>query len=303
MTMPPADWPHRAASHRVRQVPHDWHVQIWGPLSGNAPDILLLHGAGASAHSWHPLVPMLPGARLIAPDLPGQGFSRTSNRARLGLDAMAQDLAQLCAAQGWQPRAVIAHSAGAAVALRLSQLLATPPSAIVGINAALGNFEGLEGWLFPLMAKAMALSPFVGSLAARVVGRPSQVERLIEGTGSHVSAAGIRAYTRLAADPAHVDGTLAMMAQWQLDPLLAQLPQITVPTLLIATSRDRAVPPRISQAVAPRLRNGHYRGLDDLGHLAHEEAPEVLAPIVLQFLSENGVPLPMAGAQATTTSA
>ena len=148
MALPPLDWPHRAASHAIRLAPHDWHVQVWG--AGSGPDILLLHGAGASAHTWHPIIPYLGSVRLIAPDLPGQGFSRTGNRARLGLEAMAQDLAQLCSVQGWQARAIIAHSAGAAVALRLSHLLPTPPVAVVGINAALGNFEGSifmgEGW-------------------------------------------------------------------------------------------------------------------------------------------------------------
>lgn len=297
MALPPLDWPHRAASHAIRLAPHDWHVQVWG--AGSGPDILLLHGAGASAHSWHPLVPYLPGARLIAPDLPGQGFSRTSNRARLGLEAMAQDLAQLCSVQGWQPRAIIAHSAGAAVALRLSHLLPTPPVAVVGINAALGNFEGVEGWLFPLMAKVMAFSPFVGGLTARFVGRAPAVERLIKGTGSSVPASVVQTYARLAGDPSHVEGTLAMMAHWNLDPLLADLPKITVPTLLLATSLDRAVPARISHGAAARLPRGRYLELTALGHLAHEEAPQTLAAPIVQFLAENGVNL----GQATTTSA
>lgn len=295
MGMPPPDWPQRSASHRIRLLPHDWHVQVWpgtGTNTGPEPsDVLLLHGAGASAHSWHPLVPFLSDARLIAPDLPGQGFSRTQARGRLGLDGMAEDLVQLCAAKGWRPRAIVAHSAGAAVALRMGALLPAPPTAIVGINAALGNFEGVEGWLFPLMAKAMALSPFAGTLAARLVGRPAKIARLIEGTGSSVSPAIIHSYARLAADPAHVDGTLQMMALWQLDPLLASLGQITTPVLLIATDRDRAVPARISQALAPRLPLGRCLLLEGLGHLAHEEAPERIAGPLRDFLSENGLML------------
>ena len=43
-------------------------------------------------------------------------------------------------------------------AQRLAEL--TPIKAVIGINSALGAFEGLEGWLFPVMAKALALTPF-----------------------------------------------------------------------------------------------------------------------------------------------
>ena len=46
---------------------------------------------------------------------------------RLGLDAMAEDLAALLADQGWQPQAIIGHSAGAALALRLAETLPVRP--------------------------------------------------------------------------------------------------------------------------------------------------------------------------------
>ena len=54
---------------------------------------------------------------------------------------------------------------------------------------------------------------------------------------------GVAQYLTLVQDRGHVDGTLGMMAQWRLDRLMARLPQMTVPTLLIATAGDRIVPP------------------------------------------------------------
>jgi hypothetical protein len=50
MTPPPARG--LAASlgqPRRRLAPHRWHVQV----TGTGADVLLLHGAGASAHTWH----------------------------------------------------------------------------------------------------------------------------------------------------------------------------------------------------------------------------------------------------------
>ena len=51
--------------------------------------------------------------------------------------------------------------------------------------------------------------------------RPS-VKRLLRGTGSDIDATGAELYFRLASDAAHVDGTLAMMAQWNLNGLLSR---------------------------------------------------------------------------------
>jgi len=283
MTILPPDWPHRAASIRARCLPHDWHAQLWG----TGPDVLLLHGAGASAHSFHPLVPHLPGFRLIAPDLPGQGFTRAGNRQRFGLDAMAEDLASLCQGQGWRPRAIIGHSAGAAVALRLAEILPAPPACIVGINAALGPFEGVEGWLFPKLAKAMAFSPLVGRVISGVASKPARVAKLIAQTGSTPDPAQVALYGRLVSRPAHVEGTLGMMAHWSLDGLLARLPGMPLPLLLLAGARDVAVPPAVSHRVADRMPGARCIDLPGLGHLAHEEAPETIAALILPFLARH----------------
>ncbi len=279
----PPDWPLREHSQIIRCRPHEWHVQV----VGKGPDILLLHGAGASAHSFHPLIPHLPGFRLIVPDLPGQGYTRAGGMMRLGLDAMADDIATLCADQGWRPVAIIGHSAGGAIALRLSEVMPRPPRSVVGLNAALGPFDGFAGWLFPKLAKAMASSPFVAAIVTRLSSKRKQVERLLTGMGSQISEDGITAYQRLVSRTAHIEGTLGMMAQWQLEPLLERLPQISVPTLLIAAARDRAVPASVSRDAAALLRRADYVELSDFGHLVHEEAPAAVAALILRFVDEH----------------
>jgi len=50
-----ADWPNRAASRKLRAGGVDWHVQILG----RGPTLLLLHGTGASTHSWRDVAPLL----------------------------------------------------------------------------------------------------------------------------------------------------------------------------------------------------------------------------------------------------
>lgn len=72
-----------------------------------------------------------------------------------------------------------------------------------------------------------------------------------------------------------------MMAQWQLEPLMARLPRNHTTTFLIAGDRDTAVPPATSQKAAARMPDAHYLLLPGLGHLAHEEDPNTVAQHIL----------------------
>lgn len=279
MDGPPPGWPFAAATHSRDGPVHRWSVAI----TGEGPDLLLLHGTGASAMSFRGLAPLLaPHYRLCIPDLPGHGFTTLGRRGRSGLVPMAEDLAALLAAEGVQPQAILGHSAGAAIALRLAETL--PVRAVVGINAALGHFEGAAGLAFPVMAKVLATLPFVPSLFSWS-SSDRQIATLLASTGSPLDPEGRALYRTLVARPSHVDGALAMMAEWKLDPLLDRLPGIATPTLLLTGSRDGAVPPRVSARAAARLPQAEHHDIIGYGHLIHEEAPEAIAPLITGFLA------------------
>ncbi|MDO8881699.1 alpha/beta fold hydrolase BchO [Pseudotabrizicola sp.] len=278
----PQDWPYRAQSRRMRVTPHDWYVIDTGPQ--DAPVLLLLHGAGGSGHSFRALIPVLSDHyRVIVPDLPGQGCTRAGGMRRLGLDAMAEDLTRLCLSAGVAPQAVIGHSAGAAIGLRMADLL--PLKGIVGINAALGTFDGAAGVMFPLMARALAATPFVGSAVSKLWGTPATVAKLLSGTGSPLDAAGQAQYLALVRDSAHVSGTLGMMAQWRLEGLMARLPSLANPVLLIASDGDNAVPPKVSRDAVAHMPNATYAEIAGFGHLVHEEAADQVADVLLPWLA------------------
>jgi magnesium chelatase accessory protein len=264
----------------VRHRPHDWHLQE----IGEGPELLFLHGAGASTHSWRDVVSALaPRWRCIAIDLPGQGFTSAGTLRRCGLEAMTEDVAYLCEAEGWRPVAIVGHSAGAAIALNLSLRLGHHP-AVVGINAALGHFRGVASWLFPLVAKLLALNPLTARIFTIGGRRIDRARRLIEGTGSQLDETGLAYYSALISDTGHVDATLQMMTQWNIDPLLERLPQVSAPVLLIVGGNDLAVPPQTSVEVSRRLPNAQVVELPALGHLAHEESPQDIAGRVDAFL-------------------
>ena len=265
-------WPMAAHSRQVLLRPHRWHVQE----AGSGATLLLIHGAGGATQSWRGLFPLLAARfHVVAVDLPGQGFTQMGARQRCGLDHMAEDLLVLVRHQGWKPRMIIGHSAGVAVALRMAELGGAPEGGIIGLNAALQNFKGVAGWLFPAMAKFLALTPFTASVFAASANE-RLVRGLIKGTGSQLDDAGIALYLRLASDRAHVDGTLAMMAQWRLDGLLRRLPQTAGSVTLLTGLNDLAVPPDTSRQAARIIPGCRLIELPRLGHLAHEEDPETI---------------------------
>ncbi len=271
---PPSDWPMSAHSRQVFCRPHRWHVQE----AGKGETILLIHGAGGAAQSWRGIFPLLSASHhVIAVDLPGQGFSQSGAQQRFGLPAMAADLLALCQSQGWQPAHIVGHSAGAAIALEMSERLR--PDRITGINAALSNFKGVAGFLFPLLAKALAMTPLTASVFSNTAS-PDTVHRLIKGTGSTIDAEGEALYLRLIRDSGHVDATLSMMAQWDLAPLVAALPDIVTPTHFITGAFDKTVPPRTSAEAAAQMPHARLTALDTLGHLAHEEDPALIADLI-----------------------
>ncbi len=274
-----ATWPLSQHARLVLNKPHRWHVQD----VGDGPLLLLIHGAGGSTHCWQHLIPALSANhRVVAFDLPGQGFTKLGAQQRCGLDPMAEDILALCTAQDWQPAALIGHSAGAAIALRMAEQMAVPQ--VIGINAALDTFQGIAGVLFPALAKTIAATPLAASFFSATAGQGRTVERILEGTGSTLAPADIALYRRLVNSRSHVQATLQMMAQWKLEPLIARLPQLATKTLLIAGARDKAVPPDTSRRASKRMPNAQFTLLSDLGHLAQEEDPETLAALILEAL-------------------
>ena len=170
------DWPNRQYSRFVHAGAAEWHVQVCGPQA--APGILLLHGTGASCHSFRDVLPLLADRyRVVAPDLPGHAFTRAAGRL-LSLDAMAGAVIELCKALDFAPLVVAGHSAGAAVALQASLMAKRPPAAIVGFNAALEPIEGDH--VYAPLARMLFLNPFVPRAFASVSRFTGAADRLLD---------------------------------------------------------------------------------------------------------------------------
>lgn len=273
-----ADWPHRAQSQFIKADGLTLHCQI----AGQGPDILLLHGTGASSHSWRDLfAPLTRHFRIIVPDLPGHAFSDPLPAGRLSLDGMAHAIARLMGEINATPIMIAGHSAGAAIAIQMALKGLANPQAIVSINGALRPFGGIASQIFPPLARLLVLNPFVPSFFAWRAEDPNAVAQLIEGTGSRITEEGLDYYRRLFRSRAHVAATLKMMANWDLDELNRHLPNLRSRLILIAAQNDKAVEPDTARSIKKRLPDTQLILMRDVGHLCHEEEPRDVAAILI----------------------
>lgn len=273
-----ADWPNRAASRFVEAAGLRWHVQ----QSGTGPGLLLLHGTGASTHSWRDLLPLLAKRfTVIAPDLPGHAFTTLPPDSRLSLPAMADALAELLAELRVSPELAVGHSAGAALLTRMSLDGGLPATArLISLNGAIMPLRGVPGQVFLPLAKLLVLNPLVPRLVSWRAGDRRSVQRLIDSTGSRLDPAGTELYARLFRSRDHVRGVLGMMANWDLPALCRDLPALRPALTLMVGDDDAAVPPSDAYRVRRLVPDAEIRRLPGLGHLAHEERPELVAALI-----------------------
>src|SRR5690348_9078418 len=117
--------------------------------TATAPVILLLHGFPASSHMFRNLIPLLSSQfRVIAPDLPGFGFSEAPNRSQFSytFDRLADVIERFAEELRLGRYALYIFDYGAPVGLRLAMRNPERVSAIISQN---GNAyeEGLSaGW-------------------------------------------------------------------------------------------------------------------------------------------------------------
>lgn len=293
------DWPNRAASRFVNAGGLRWHVQVMGPGDSGAPDLLLLHGTGAATHSWAGLLPILARhARVIAPDLPGHGFTALPHRSEgLSLPGMARAVASLLTTLNARPTVVAGHSAGAAILVRMALERLIAPQGLVALNGALLPWDGVAGQIFSPLARFLVGIPAVPWLLSLRAADRAVVERLLRGTGSTLTAEQVEWYARLFRSTRHVGAALGMMAAWDLHSLARMLPRLAAPLVLVAGAEDRTIAPAQSRRVQGMVAGAQRVVLPGLGHLAHEEKPETVAPLILRGLARNDL-APSAGCAA-----
>ena len=288
MTAPgriPADWPAREFSREVVAAGLNWHVQM-APGPRDAPTLLLLHGTGASTHSFAALLPLL-AARftVVVPDLPGHGFTTGAALETLTLPRISAALGELLKVMKAPPlQRIGGHSAGAALALRMVLDGLAPKADVVGFNPSLVAMPAFYMQFVAPLVNPVATSSPVASLVARIAGGSGLIDRLLDSTGSRLSEAQRKPYRHLFGLREHVRGAVGFMAAADLPVLLADSARLKAPCRFIVGESDAWVQPRLLKPVLAR----HYPQAEVQswpgGHLLHEQDPPRAAGVLLAAL-------------------
>ena len=253
-------------------------------VAGEGEPLLLVHGLGGAASNWLGLAPLLPGRRVVVPELPGHGGS-SALPAAPSLNAYADRIALLLDA----PTAVVGHSLGGAITLRLAIRRPELVSALVLAGAA-GISSGTRQARYALTMTGLIkpgkrIAPY-----RRRVARSALLKTLVFGrwgASDPPALAPAVAEAFLSGPARHTDTLSAAKALVRHDPR-SDLDRVRCPVLLLWGARDHQLPIDDAFDYARRLR-APLRAIADCGHLLIGERPGACADAIEAFLSRDGV--------------
>ncbi|MBZ0275757.1 MAG: alpha/beta hydrolase [Anaerolineae bacterium] len=260
--------------------------------TGFGPDVLLIHGWASSERMWERLTDTLQDhARCWAIDLCGFGASpRPLDDNTLDIDTHTAHIIDFCEQHGIHPKAVIGHSMGGMLALKLALLrpdlvgsLVLLSPVITGrfgvyidlnrlINSDVGSFALARSKPFWWLMQSHLLAPL---LSVPVYVNAEAAERIRDD------------FKRTSWQAA--TWSIASIARENLEPSLGAIRQ---PTLVIIGAEDTTVPPQQGRLAAHRLPNARLLELPGVNHQPLDEQPEQVVSTLSQFLMDIGAALP-----------
>ncbi len=257
-------------------------------LAGGAgPPVLLLHGVAGFCFSWRQNFPaLIRQFRVIAPDLPGVGYSERCNKIDVSLSGLARYLFGLLDAVQVHSTHIVASSHGGAVAMQMaaqyperirSMALAAPLSPYAKqYRKRIGFVGSWAGNTFVKLAPWAAI-PLQRYAIGRMYGDP---KRMPPGTAD--------GYCR----PLRIPGTIPHLLQIlrrlpaDLQKLRSEFAAIAdVPTLLIWGGKDGVVEIESGEELRRHFRHAQLVVLPGAGHLPYEEVPEQFNGPLIDFLA------------------
>jgi pimeloyl-ACP methyl ester carboxylesterase len=258
----------------------DWrlHVRVTGPE--DAPAVLLLHGFGASLHTWDGWAEGLSAShRVIRVDLPGSGLSEPDPAGNYTDARSIQMLVALLDELEVDRASVVGHSIGGRIAWtfaavhpeRIDRLVLVAPDGFASPGFEYGQAAevpaalGLMRYMLPKALLRMNLQPAYGN-----------PEFLTDALTTR--------YHDLMLAPGARDAMFQRLQQTTLTDPVPVLAGIRAPALLLWGEADAMIPfanARDYQQALPGSRLVSFAGV---GHLPQEEAAEASLQAVQAFL-------------------
>jgi len=264
------------------------HVRDEGPRQDPLP-VVLVHGTGASLHTWEGWVQALKAQRrVITLDLPAFGLTgpfagqyapgdyRGDTYARFMLDLMDKLKVQRFVIGG--------NSLGGEVAWRTAVAAPDRVDRLVLVDAAGPAFAPKS---VP-MGFVLARLPVVNRLSEHLLPRSLIHSSLtnVYGDPARVTSALVDRYFELTLREGNRRALGQRLAAWVPGEDQEKIATLRLPTLILWGGRDRLMPPAVAQVFKRDIPASELVMFDDLGHVPHEEQPQRTVQPVLAFLAK-----------------
>jgi pimeloyl-ACP methyl ester carboxylesterase len=256
------------------------HARDDGPR--DAPVLIMLHGFGSSLHTWEPWAQALVGEyRVIRLDLPGAGLSPPdptndyTDARSIALILALMDRRSVLRAT------LIGNSLGGRIAWTLAAKHPERTDKLMLISPDGFASPGLEYGKAPDVPIALQAMQYVLPKALLQMNLvPSY------GDPSVMSTATVDRYHHLMLAPGVRKALLARMEQTVLVPPEPLLRSIKAPVLLLWGEKDALIPFSNAADYAKNVPDIRLVSFPELGHVPHEEAPELSLTPLRAFLTE-----------------
>jgi pimeloyl-ACP methyl ester carboxylesterase len=253
---------------------------------GQGPNVVLLHGLGASSFSWrHNIGPLAQHFRVVAPDLPPHGRSPAPPEGDYTVEGQVRGILNFLDRGGIEQAALIGNSLGGGLALLLAGEYPERFPALVLLAPAVA-VSRVPYIFYPL--RLPVLGPLLAPLLGPWIIPPAL--RLIYGRRDLITPEVVAGYAAPFRDFRRrlAFGRLCrQLNPLRLDRVEFLLHQIRQPVSLVWGARDRILPVRQSYWIEKRLPNSQLHILAEVGHAPQEEAPAAVNQIIIAFLADS----------------
>lgn len=244
--------------------------------------LAFLHGVGGSEEAWAAQLEYFAARGYDAHAWNQPGYAGAPTVAPYGLEQVAQALRDWLDTLTQEPVVLVGHSMGGFVAQeawarypeRIRALALCFTSAAFGGGGSDFAREFIGARLGPLEAGRT-----MGEIAEKLM--PTMA-------GAKSDPAGLATAQRLmsAVPPLTYRNAVTLLTTFD---GRARLPQISVPTLVLAGSDDQTAPAATMERMAARIPNAEYVLLEGCGHLGPMDQPDAFNSALLAFLQRNGL--------------
>jgi len=258
------------------------HLRDEGSREDPVP-IVLLHGTGASLHTWEGWTRELTRERrVIRFDLPGFGLTGPSPDGVYTVESYIDTVLAVADTLGVQRFVLAGNSLGGYVAWATAVLHPERVERLILVDAAGYPFESQS---VPL-AFRIARTPLLNVLMRDVLPR-GVVERSLRdvyGDPTRVMPELVDRYFDLTTRAGNRAALVARFDQTKPGSLATRVREIQVPTLILWGGKDRLIPLENGARFARDIEGSQLVVFDTLGHVPHEEDPARTIAAVLPFI-------------------